>query len=96
MQQFFTAEYTGAPFQFMGVAHIVSLLLIVLLNIFWLRFRGASDSAKKQVRWIMAAVLILNEIGYHVWNLYFGRWNIQEHIPFCTSALYWFGSQRRC
>ena len=33
MNQFFTANYQGAPFAFLGPAHLVALACIILLNL---------------------------------------------------------------
>ena len=93
MQQFFTAAYNGEPFQFMGVAHLLALFSIVLLNLFWIRLRGISDKKKSIIRKILAFLLIANEVGYHIWNIYYGKWNIQEHIPLhVCSILVWLSA----
>lgn len=93
MDQFFARDYTGAPFEFLGLAHIITLLLIVLLNIYLLRFKSKPESARHKVRLIMAAVLIANEIGWHVWNYATGQWNIQTMLPLhLCSVLVWTGA----
>jgi len=86
----FTDEYTGAPFNFLGPAHITALLLIVVLNIFLLRDRKRDEAAHRRTRWAIALILWINEAGFHLWHIVHGSWSIQEHIPLhACSVLIW-------
>ena len=38
MNQFFAKDFTGGEFAFMGIAHLIALLSIVLLNVYLLRY----------------------------------------------------------
>lgn len=90
MQAFFTKDYTGVPFQFLGTAHIVILLFLVGFNVFLFRYRNKDEAVRRKVRITMALVLWLNEAAWHVWNIAFGMWNIQEHLPLhACSILIW-------
>ncbi len=90
MERFITNEYLGRPFQFLGIPHLLTLLLIVLLNFFLLRDRKRDEKARTSTRWALAIVLWVNEALYHVWNIYYGSWNIQEHLPLhACSILIW-------
>lgn len=90
MQAFFTKDYTGVPFQFLGVAHIATLLILFLLNIFLLRYRAKDESVRRKVRLIMAIVLWVNEASWHIWNIANGTWTVQEHLPLhACSVLIW-------
>lgn len=90
MERFITNEYMGRPFQFLGIPHLLTLLLIVLLNFFLLRDRKRDEKARTRTRWALAIVLWVNEALYHVWNVYYGSWNIQEHLPLhACSILIW-------
>jgi hypothetical integral membrane protein (TIGR02206 family) len=92
MWSLLASDYTGAPFQFMGAAHLIALGLIVLLNIYLLRFRAMSENARTRVRWTMAIILWANEIGWHIWNASVGQWNIQTMLPLhVCSVLVWLG-----
>jgi hypothetical integral membrane protein (TIGR02206 family) len=92
MSNLFAWDYTGAPFQFMGAAHLAALGLIVLLNFYLLRFKPASESTRARVRWGMAIVLWVNEIGWHVWNAAVGQWTPQTMLPLhVCSVLVWLG-----
>jgi hypothetical integral membrane protein (TIGR02206 family) len=94
MNPFFTYQFTGAPFVLFSAPHLAALGLIALLNIFFVLGRNSfSISTRKIIRYTMAAVLILNEIGWHIWNASVGRWTIQEMLPFhLCSILVWTGA----
>ncbi len=93
MSNFFVWDYPGAPFQFFGAAHLIALGLIVLLNIYLLRFKSLPESARAGVRWGMAVVLWANEIGWHVWNASVGQWTLQTMLPLhVCSVLVWLGA----
>ncbi len=92
MEKFFSGNYPGPGFEFLGSAHIAALLLLVLLNLYLLRFKRADEVTKNKVRWTMALILWGNEIGWHIWNYAVGRWTIQEMLPLhLCSVLVWFG-----
>ena len=93
MEQFFEANYTGPPFEFLGPAHIGALLVLVALNLFLTRFRNAIDRAKGALRWMMAFILFGNEIAWHYWNFVVGKWTIQTMLPLhLCSLLVWTGA----
>jgi len=94
MDQFFAGnDYSGPAFELFGGAHIAMLVLLVLLNLFLLRFKSGSDETRRKVRWTMALILWGNEIAWHVWNVAVGRWTVQEMLPFhLCSVLVWVGA----
>jgi len=90
MESFFGTNYTGKPFAFFDAAHIGALLAIFLLNIFLLRYRGKDEAVRRKVRLTMAIVLWVNEASWHLWNIAYGTWSIQEHLPLhACSILIW-------
>lgn len=90
MDSFFTFDYTGEPAGFLDTVHIITLLLIAVLNIFMLYFRKKDESVRKKVRLAMAVIMWVNEAGWHIWSWYFGVWSIQEHLPLhACSVLIW-------
>jgi hypothetical integral membrane protein (TIGR02206 family) len=94
MPPFFSANYTGEPFIFLGPAHLIALTLIVLLNIFLiLRFKGADEKTRRKVRFVIAIILVVNEASYHIWAIANGLWNVQEYLPLhVCSILIWLAS----
>ncbi len=93
MDQFFAGDWKGPAFEFLGTAHLAALGVLVLLNLFLLRFKYASDSTKGAVRWILALILWGNEFAWHWWNYSVGKWTIQTMLPLqICSVLVWLGA----
>jgi hypothetical integral membrane protein (TIGR02206 family) len=93
MAELFAANYHGQAFQFLGTAHLGALGVLVLLNLFLLRFRNASDATKTTLRWILALILWGNEFAFHYWNYAVGQWTIQTMLPLhLCSVLVWVGA----
>jgi uncharacterized membrane protein YwaF len=69
MTQYFAGDYAGEPFQLFGLAHLIALGVIVLINIvliytgprFPLRWRDP-------FRYALAVLLIGDELAWHWWN----------------------------
>jgi hypothetical integral membrane protein (TIGR02206 family) len=93
MTSYFSASYGGPPFQYFGVAHLGALASLVLLNLYLIRFRRASDRTKGTIRWILAVVLVVNELAWHYWNYVYGLWTLQTMLPLhLCSALIWLAA----
>lgn len=91
MGQYFVKEYTGTPFELFGMAHLVALGLVVLINLLVVMARKRFNSRGRMwMRYGLAAVLVLNEIAWHLWNYYTGQWTIQTMLPLhLCSVLVW-------
>ena len=93
MDQFFAADYQGAPFEYLGTAHLGAIAFLILLNLFLTRFRNSSDGVKAAWRWLLALILIVNEVAWHYWNWVVGRWTLQTMLPLhLCSILIWAGA----
>jgi hypothetical integral membrane protein (TIGR02206 family) len=93
IDQFFAADYSGPPFEFLSTAHIGAIAFIVLLNLYLIRYRHADDRTKNSIRLMMALILWVNEIAWHYWNYAIGRWTIQSMLPLhLCSLLVWTGA----
>lgn len=93
MTEFFAANYHGQPFEFLGTAHLAALGVLVLLNLYMIRFRNATDGTKTAIRWILALILWGNEFAFHYWNYINGLWTIQTMLPLhLCSVLVWLGA----
>jgi hypothetical integral membrane protein (TIGR02206 family) len=90
MGLYFSGNYPGPEFDFLGPAHLVTIGILIALN-FWLAsFKNASEQTKTRIRWTLAIILWANEFGWHIWNLAVGRWNIQTVLPLhLCSVLVW-------
>ncbi len=93
MTQFFAANYRGPAFELLGTAHLGALAFLVLLNLYLIRFRNASDGTKAALRWILASILIINEAAWHYWNYVVGTWTLQTMLPLqLCSVFVWLGA----
>jgi hypothetical integral membrane protein (TIGR02206 family) len=94
MAQFFTKDYTGAPFIIFGPAHLIALSLVALIVCLIIIFRKRF-TAKGQIifRYSLAGILVINELGWHAWNYFTGQWTIQTMLPLhLCSVLVWLGA----
>lgn len=89
-----TADYQGKAFALFGIEHLIALGAILLFIIMLYTSRKKFSAKKKQdVRDTMAAILILNEIGWHLWNYFFNEWTLQTMLPLhLCSILVWLGA----
>ncbi len=91
MGNFFAKDWSGAPFELFGTAHLIGLALIALFNVYLIYFRDhSSATARRNLRYGLAAVLVLNEVAWHLWNWKIGQWTIQTMLPLhLCSVLVW-------
>lgn len=93
MIDIFAADYQGSPFELFGTIHLAALGALVLLNLFLIHFRRASDGTRAVLRWILALILWGNEFAWHYWNYSVGRWTVQSMLPLhLCSVLVWVGA----
>ena len=93
-RSYITAEYQGEPFALFDMKHLIALgvILLIILMIFFSR-KKFSERKKEDIRDTMAGILILNEIGWHLWNYFFNEWTIQTMLPLhVCSILVWLGA----
>ncbi|GAK52248.1 hypothetical protein U14_03499 [Candidatus Moduliflexus flocculans] len=84
MSEYFLADYTGGAFRFFDTAHIAALLLTVALCLFFIVFRRRfTPTQRRAIRVKMAALLLANEIGYHLWRIVTQRWFLDTMTPCC-------------
>jgi hypothetical integral membrane protein (TIGR02206 family) len=82
MGEYFAVDYSGPPFQFFGIGHLIALSLILIFCLSFLYLRNTLvEVQKKRFRWSLAIILFLNEIAWHAWASYWGIWNIQTMLP---------------
>ena len=94
LRSYITAEYQGEPFTLFDMKHLIALgvILLIILMIFFSR-KKFSERKKEDIRDTMAGILILNEIGWHLWNYFFNEWTIQTMLPLhVCSILVWLGA----
>jgi hypothetical integral membrane protein (TIGR02206 family) len=94
MDQFFAKDYMGKAFELFGVNHLfaIGILLLCLFLLYFLRNRF-NENGKRAFRIVLAVVLVINELGWHIWNAAIGEWNIQTMLPFhLCSILIWLSA----
>lgn len=80
MAEYFAYDYTGAPFEQLGVAH-VSALLVILGIIVLFRRANPPPPERRRIRYFLAILLVVNELSWHAWHAYYGLWSVQEMLP---------------
>lgn len=94
MSNFFAKDWTGAPFELFGTAHLIALALVALANValFYVR-NHTSETARRNIRYGMAIFLILNETAWHLWKWSIGEWTVQMMLPLhLCSVLVWLSA----
>jgi hypothetical integral membrane protein (TIGR02206 family) len=81
MHTFFSADWYGAPFILFGTGHLIAIGIVFLLNVSLFFWKTPSERAKRNFRYGLAALLIIDEIGWHAWNYTTGQWTIQTMLP---------------
>ena len=87
----FTKDWTGAPFELFGLAHLIGLGVVAFLAILIIVLgRRSTEKGKRTLRFVLAGILLVAETSWHIWNYSTGQWTIQEMLPFhLCSALVW-------
>ena len=80
MAEYFAYDYSGAPFEQLGVAH-VSALLVILGIIVLFRRANLPPPERRRIRYFLATLLVVNELSWHAWHAYYGLWSVQEMLP---------------
>ena len=85
------SDWHGQPFVLFGEVHLTAILIEVLLIVLMALFRNKISSRWDTFfRYLMATILIVNEILWHVWNISHGTWTIQTMLPLhVCSILVW-------
>ena len=91
MTQFFAKDYTGGAFELFGSVHLAALALVLLFNLVLVASRKRfTEQGKTNFRNGLAALLVINEIAWHLWNYFTGQWTIQTMLPLhLCSVLVW-------
>ena len=91
MEQYFTKDYLGEPFELFGTAHLVALACVALVNLLIIfRRHTFTDRSRRIFRYSLAATLVVVETSWHLWNYFTGQWTIQTMLPLhLCSALVW-------
>ena len=90
---YFDHDYIGPAFDLFGPGHLAALALLGAVVTFLVRgWREPNGTARQRARQLIAGIMILNEIGWHYWNIAGGVWNLGEHLPLHATSLSIWGS----
>jgi hypothetical integral membrane protein (TIGR02206 family) len=93
MEKYFAADYTGAPFVLFGLPHLAFLAVLALACVLVFLFRNRFTPRQKTgLRWFLAVWLVMNELTYHAWNIYYGLWSVQYQLPLHICSVMVFAS----
>ncbi len=94
MEAFFAKDWPGPPFELFGRAHLIALAVVILIiTLVIVNRRNFSSRGKLVARYALAAILVLNELAWHVWNYATGQWTLQTMLPFhLCSVLVWLSA----
>jgi hypothetical integral membrane protein (TIGR02206 family) len=82
MEQFFAKDYTGASFELFGPAHLAALGVIVLIALSFVSARQLwTENFKRRFRQAMIIWLVVWELAWHAWSIYYGTFAIQTNLP---------------
>jgi hypothetical integral membrane protein (TIGR02206 family) len=82
MNEFFALNWSGMSFELFGRHHLIALGLILVANVTLIIWgRRLSERWRLGLRYGLAAILIVDEIGWHYWNWVTGQWSIQTTLP---------------
>jgi len=91
MAQYFGGEWNGAPFELFGTAHLVAIGILIAINISLIGLRRhPRPKMQPAIRYGLAAILLINELGWHLWNIHVGTWSIKTMLPLhlCSAMVY--------
>lgn len=82
------ADYQGEPFRLYDIFHLAALgsILLVILLIILSRNKFRKKN-KENFRDTVAAILIINEISWHLWAYFYQEWTLQNSLPLNISSL---------
>jgi hypothetical integral membrane protein (TIGR02206 family) len=87
-------DFVGEPFILFGTGHLIAIGLVALATILLVVLgRRSSEKTRKTIRYTLAAILVVDELAWHAWNIYVGQWSIQNTLPFhLCSVLVWLSA----
>ncbi|MBI5942767.1 MAG: TIGR02206 family membrane protein [Chloroflexi bacterium] len=92
MEQFFAKEYSGGAFVLYGTGHLIALTIILLICFLLSSMHSLADNKKRILLSLMGGLLLINETGWHAWNIYWGTWTIQTMLPLHLCSFTVWGS----
>jgi hypothetical integral membrane protein (TIGR02206 family) len=89
--QYFSYDYHGPAFVQLGITHIGALLVILGLALAGWKLPLTKDQ-RRVLRWALAGLLAINELGWHGWHVFYRIWTVQALLPLNLCNLMVFAS----
>lgn len=92
MEKYLAWDYSGTPFELFGPAHL--WFLAVFAGIGWSVLRAGArgpDEERRFLRRLLVALLLINELSWHAWALWYGHWTLDTMLPLhaCSFMVWW-------
>ncbi|MCC2593923.1 TIGR02206 family membrane protein [Tessaracoccus sp. OS52] len=82
MADLFAPEWSGEPFRLFSWQHLTMLAVVLLVTVGSVLVGSRlSEERRRVVRLVLAAVMTLNIVGWHLWNAAVGLWTPQTLLP---------------
>lgn len=82
LSEYFTGDWSGAPFVLFGTSHLIALGIVALINsLLFVVGQRLPQRWRPVVRYGLAVVLLVDEALWHFWNWSTGQWSIQTTLP---------------
>ncbi|MCB0718227.1 MAG: TIGR02206 family membrane protein [Bacteroidetes bacterium] len=81
MSQYFAIDYQGRAFELFGSAHLFTLLALAIVGMSTIVVARRRPQSRRSLGLGFAAILLVNELSWHAWNLYWGTWNLDRMLP---------------
>ncbi len=91
MAQYFGGIWQGEPFRIFGTPHLVAIGILVAINLALVGWRHhISPRGRATIRYGLAAILLVDELGWHLWNIATNQWTIQTMLPLhlCSALVF--------
>ncbi len=88
--KYFSVYFQGEPFKLFSTPHIISLLIVLIVNVIIIIFsrKLLIEKADKVARYSLASILIITELSFQIWCIYKKVWTPEYNLPFhlCSAA----------
>lgn len=91
MAQYFGGTWDGAPFEVFGTPHLIAIGILLAINLAFIPLRRhPRPKLQAGIRYGLAAILLVDELGWHLWNVHIGTWTVQTMLPLhlCSVLIY--------
>ncbi len=82
MINYWSTNYSGDAFVLFGTPHLIAMAIVATACLSMFLWRNPQESTKRRFRYGVAAVLVINETIWHLWNYTNGIWTLQTTLPF--------------